>query len=86
MQYTKPTIDLRLAIKNWNYITRGCSDAEVADLEKARDELEQYDKLYTLVEYISKLHDGITCLEKKIATNNSTIPMNIYRQCSANSQ
>jgi hypothetical protein len=86
MQYTKPVVDLRLAIKNWNYLTKGMSNAELKDFEQARDQLEQYDKLYTLIEYCSKLHEGVTCLEKKIASNNPTIPMNMYRQSAANNQ
>lgn len=62
------------------------SDLEIADLENARRQLENYDRLYTLVEYTSKLHEGITCLERKIQTNNPTIPMNIWRQCGANNE
>lgn len=68
----------------WNYITKGMSQAELIDLEKARDQLEHYDKLYTLIEYVSSLNEGITCLEKKIQTNDETVPMNVYRQCPAN--
>ena len=64
--YTKPVIDLRLAEKNWKWLTNGMSDAELADFNIAKENLEHYDKLYTLIEYASKLNEGITVLEKRI--------------------
>ena len=63
--YTKPVVDLGLARKYWGYLTKGMTQNELADFEAARDQLEHYDKLYTLIEYVSKLHDGITALERR---------------------
>ena len=42
------------------------SDLEIADLEQSRDKLVHYEKIYSIVEYISHLHDGITALERRI--------------------
>jgi hypothetical protein len=84
--YTRPVLDLHFCNKYWTYLTKGMSQEEMADFSAVKETLEKYDRMYTLVEYCSKLHENMTCLEKRIMTNNSTIPMNIYRQCNANSQ
>lgn len=34
--FTRPTLDLYIANKYWNFITKGLSKEEIADLEKAR--------------------------------------------------
>lgn len=85
-QLTRPALDYHLCTKYWGYLTKGLSTEELADLEAARDQLQNYEKLYSLIEYSSKLHEGMTCLEKRIQSNNPTIPMNMYRHCQANSQ
>ena len=38
------------------------------------------------MEYTTTLNENMMLLERKMMTNNSTIPMNFYRACSANSQ
>lgn len=83
--YTRPTLDLQFCNRYWGYLTKGMSAEELADFEKARETLTHYDKIYSLVEYASDLHEGMTCLEKRIMTQNPTIPMNIYRASSSNS-
>lgn len=42
------------------------SDLELQDFMKALDDLKKYNKIYSLVEYTSNLHEGMTNLEKKI--------------------
>ena len=61
------------------------TSAQLSDFEGAKTSLENYEKLYSLVEYASHLNEGMIILERKIMTNNPTIPMNVYRACSANS-
>jgi hypothetical protein len=82
--YTKPVVDLSWAKNNWAYLTKGMSDLELTDFEKARDQLEHYDKIYSIAEYSSHLNEYITMLEKRMQSNNTSIPMNIYRSCPAN--
>ena len=82
---TKPCLDLQYAQKNWAKLTSGMSEEELADFTEAKDTLENYEKIYSIVEYVSEIHEGITTLEKKIQTNNPTMPQNMYRRCSANS-
>ena len=84
--YTKPALDYYTLQKNWSSLTKGMSEEEVSDLEGAKDILQNYEKIYTIVEYVTMMHEGMTTLEKKIQTNNATMPQNMYRRCSANSQ
>jgi cell fate (sporulation/competence/biofilm development) regulator YlbF (YheA/YmcA/DUF963 family) len=44
------------------------SSDEIQDFQKAKEQLENYNKIYTLVEYSSELNDVITVLERKIQT------------------
>ena len=71
--------------KNWGWLTTGMTEPEIVDFEKAKETLEHYEKIYSIVEYASDLNEGMTVLERKIMTNNPTIPMNMYRKASANS-
>jgi len=73
-QYTKPCLDLHYAQKNWAKLTAGMSEEELSDFTEARDTLENYEKIYTIVEYVSEMHEGMTNLERKIQTNNPTMP------------
>ena len=84
LEYTRPTLDLYWQHKYWGYLTKGMSQEELADFEKAKDTLENYEKVYTIVEYASKINEGMTVLQRKIMSNNPTIPMNFYRSCRAN--
>lgn len=61
-QYTKPVVDLRMAKKNLKFLTKGMSEHELSDFNQALNQLEEYDRIYSLVEYTSVLHDGITAL------------------------
>ena len=60
--YTKPTLDLHYVQKNWSLLTSGMSEEEIADLSEAKTTLENYEKIYTIVEYCSQMHENITCL------------------------
>ena len=61
------------------------SDAELADFQDAKKDLENYEKIYEIVEYVSELNENITLLQRRMMTNNPTIPQNMYRQCPGNS-
>jgi hypothetical protein len=53
MAYTRPTIDNMIAKKYWGFLTKDLSEAEVEDLQNSSDQLEHYDKIYSLIEYTS---------------------------------
>ncbi len=80
MLFTRPTLDGYLLNKYWRFLTADLSEEEVQDLEKAREQLEHYDKIYRIMEYGSEIASALTTLETRIATNNPSIPMTIYRQ------
>lgn len=80
--FTRPTLDLYYVNKYWNFLTNGLSQEEIADLEKAKRQLEHYEKLFTLMEYGSDLNEILTTIETRISSNNPSVPMTIYRQVS----
>ena len=82
--YTKPCLDLWYVNKYWTFLTKNMQPAEVADFEVARSQLEHYEKIYTVVEYASDLNNHMTILQRRMNTNNPTIPQNLWRQCSGN--
>ena len=84
--YTKPVLDYQTCQAKWASLTTGMEAAEIKDLEEARDKLAHYTKIYDIVEYCSRLHDGITALENRIQSNNPGILMNMWRKCEANNQ
>ena len=84
--YTRPALDAHYVNKHWNYLTQGMSEEEITDFSAARDKLNHYEKIYSLIEYTSQLHETITCLELRMMSNNPTIAMNIYRKSKANSR
>ena len=83
--YTKPTLDLYYMNNYWGFLTKGMKPAELHDFEVAKKHLEHYEKIYGIVEYVSELNEHLTVLERRIQTNNPTMPQNIYRGCSGNS-
>lgn len=78
--YTRPTLDLYIANKYWSYLTKDLGELEIADLQKARDTLQHYERIYSLFEYGNDLTATMTCLETRIASNNPSVPMTIYRR------
>ena len=85
-QFTEPALWLGWSQKQWGWLTSEMSGAQLQDFEESKTILERYDKLYSLLEYTTHMNENMIVLERKIMTNNSTIPMNFYRACSANSQ
>lgn len=83
--YTRPTLDSYICNKYWNFITADLSSEEVADLEIARGQLQQYEKLYSLMEYGSDLNGLLTALETRIGGSNVSLPQTIYRRSRHNS-
>ena len=77
--YTRPTLDCYYVHKYWKFITADLSKEEIVDLEKCKKQLENYEKLYTLFEYASDIHDALTCLETRIANNNPSNFLSVYR-------
>ena len=66
--------------KNWDKNVSGLSTEEVADLEKARDTLRNYEKIYQIYEYATELNELMYVIEAQISANNPTHPMSTYRQ------
>ena len=82
--YTRPTLDLYICDRYWNFLTKGMSNEEIEDFKKVKSQLEHYNKIYSLMEYGNTISATMTILETRIATNNPSIPMTIYRQSPAN--
>ena len=78
--FTRPTLDLYLCNKYWGFITRDQSKEEIADLEKAKQQLEHYERLYSLMEYGCDLCGIITVLETRLGSNNPSLPQTIYKK------
>lgn len=41
--YTRSTLDLYVLEKFWGFLSKGMADAQIKDLEGARDQLRHYD-------------------------------------------
>ena len=78
--YTRPTLDLYYLNKYWNFITTDLSTEEIADLEVAKKNLQAYEKLYSLMEYGDDLNASLTVLSTRVANNNPSVPMTVYRK------
>ncbi len=79
--FTRPTLDLYLCNKYWGFITGGdISREEVQDLEEAKQNLQHYEKVYSIMEYGSDLNNLLTGLDTRMASNNPSLPQTIYRQ------
>ena len=78
--YSQPIAALEKGRIQWNQMTRDLSPEEQADFDKAKADLELYEKVHEIFSYSSELNDCIQCLEGRITTNNPTTPMNIYRK------
>jgi len=49
-------------------------------LENARNQLQHYEKLYSLMEYGSDLNGILTTLDARVSSNNPSVFLTIYRQ------
>lgn len=48
-------------------------------MEKARDTLDHYEKIYNIFEYATDLTKMANMLETRICGNNPSMPLNMYR-------
>lgn len=80
--FTRPTLDLYILNKYWNFLTSGpdTTKEEIADLEKARATLQHYEKIYSLMEYGADLNGILTCLDTRVSSQNPSIFLTVYRQ------
>jgi hypothetical protein len=83
--FTRPTLDLYFLNNYWGFVTKNLSAEEVSDLERAKQVLTEYEKLYTVFEYCSDMQGLMTTLETRIAQNNPSVPFTIYRKVSLTS-
>lgn len=51
----------------------------MSDLEKARDTITHYEKIYDIFEYSTQITRLANMLETRVAGNNPSNPLNIYR-------
>jgi hypothetical protein len=65
--YTRPTLDYYIIQRYWGFITKDLSPEEIADLEKAKRDLENYEKIYSIFEYGAEINENMTLLETRIA-------------------
>ena len=78
--YLEPVHALGYFNKNWDSFVKDISAEEVADLEQARDKLENYKKIYEIFEYASDLNELMFVIETQISSNNPSYPMSVYRR------
>jgi len=77
--FVKPVLELNKAVNNWDKFTAGLEAEEVADLERARSQLENYQRIYDIYEYATELNSIMNVLELRIFTNNTSLAPNAYR-------
>lgn len=51
-------------------------------MEQAKKNLERYEQIYTIFEYGADLNGIMTAMETRVAQNNPSVPMTIYRKVS----
>lgn len=78
--FTRPTLDLYWLNKYWRFLTKDLSPEEIADLEIAKRNLEKYEQIYSIFEYGTELNAIMTTIETRIAQNNPSVPMTVYRK------
>lgn len=65
--------------KSWKSNTARLSAEEYADVEQARQTLENYARIYDIFEYSTNVTKLANMLETRICGNNPSLPMNMYR-------
>ena len=78
--YTRPALDCYYVNKYWNFLVSDLKKDEIEDLKRAKQQLEHYEKLYTLMEYGADICETLTTLQTRLANQNPSIPMTVYRQ------
>lgn len=77
--YSKPIFVRDSFCKNWDANLKDLSAEEVADFERAKAQIDHYEKIYNIYAYATKLNDIMYTLEARISTNNPSHPLNLYR-------
>lgn len=77
--FVRPTLDLYKAEKNWDKFTEGLSAEELEDMNKAREVLQNYSRVYDIFEYASDINSTLNVLETRIYSNNTSLALNAYR-------
>jgi hypothetical protein len=72
--FTRPTLDLHILNTYWGYLTKDLGELEINDLQRARDTLQHYERIYSLYEYGNDLTQAITTLEVRVTGNNPSLP------------
>ena len=70
---------------DWSKYTTGLSTEELADMERAKSKLENYEKIYDIFEYATELNDLMFVIESQISSNNPSYPMSVYRRSTSTS-
>lgn len=83
--YLEPISALDFFTKNWDKNVADLSAEETADLEQARDKLENYKKIYEIFEYATDLNELMYVIETQISSNNPSYPMSVYRRSTSTS-
>ena len=83
--YLEPVTELASFTSKWDKYTSGLSAEEVEDLEKARAILENYQKIYSIMEYASDLNELMYVIESQVSSNNPSYPMSVYRRSASTS-
>ena len=80
--YTRPTLDLYFCNKYWNFLTADLSKEQISDLEKAKKQLEHYERLFSVMEYGNDIQGLLTAIETRVANQNPSVFLTIYRNVS----
>jgi hypothetical protein len=72
--YTRPTLDAYIVGKYWNFLTKGLSQEEIADLQETKKNLDHYTRIYELMEYGQKISLTMLILETRLDTNDVSLP------------
>ena len=83
--FTKPIYIRNDFVKNWDANIKNLSEEEVADLQRAKDQIAHYEKIYNIYQYATELNEIMYTLESRIASNNPSNPLNVYRWSDSNS-
>jgi hypothetical protein len=78
-QYLAPLMTANKFNKSWKSNTKSLSPEEFADIEQARQTLENYGRIYDIFEYSTNITKLANMVETRICANNPSLPMNMYR-------
>jgi hypothetical protein len=65
--------------KDWKSNTANLSSEEMADMLQAKLTLENYEKIYDIFDYCTKVSKLANMVETRVCSNNPSLPMNMYR-------